>query len=82
MCVMLAKDYRKAIELGAIVNLDDITHIDYLEQEVGLPELVCVRYNPGPLREGNAIIGQPEESKYGFTREQLFDDGDDCQAAP
>ena len=68
----LAKDYRKAIELGAIVNLDDITHIEYLEQEVGLPELVCVRYNPGPLREGNAIIGQPEEAKYGFTREQLF----------
>ena len=47
-------------ELGAIINLDDITHIDYLDQEVGLPELVCVRYNPGPLRKGNAIIGQPE----------------------
>ena len=68
----LAKEYRKATELGAIVNLDDITHIDFLEQEVGLPVLVCVRYNPGPLREGNAIIGQPEEAKYGFTREQLF----------
>ena len=69
----LAREYRKATELGAIINLDDITHIDYLEQEAGLPELICLRYNPGPLREGNAIIGQPDEAKYGFTREQLFD---------
>ena len=69
----VAKDYKVAVEMGAVVNLDDITHIQYLEQEVGLPELVCFRYNPGPLREGNAIIGKPEEAKYGFTREQLFD---------
>ncbi|HRZ28696.1 MAG TPA: diaminopimelate decarboxylase, partial [Spirochaetota bacterium] len=38
----------------------------------GLPGLICFRYNPGPLREGNAIIGHPEEAKYGFTRDQLF----------
>ena len=69
----LAKDYKVAVEMGAVINLDDITHIEYLEKEVGLPELVCFRYNPGPLREGNAIIGKPEEAKYGFTREQLFD---------
>ena len=69
----LAKEYQYAIELGAIINLDDITHIEYLEREVGLPKLVCFRYNPGPLREGNAIIGKPEEAKYGFTREQLFE---------
>jgi len=68
-----AREYSKAKELGAIINLDDITHIEYLEQEVGLPELICARYNPGPLREGNAIIGNPEEAKYGFTREQLFE---------
>ena len=68
----LAKEYQVAVDLGAIINLDDITHIPYLEQEVGLPELVCFRYNPGPLREGNAIIGKPEEAKYGFMREQLF----------
>ena len=68
-----AKEYRVAKELGAIINLDDFTHIDYLDSEVGLPELVCFRYNPGPLREGNAIIGKQEEAKYGFTREQLFD---------
>ena len=39
---------------------------------MGLPELVCFRYNPGPLRKGNVLIGHPEEAKYGFTREQLF----------
>ena len=68
-----AKEYRKAKELGAILNLDDITHIDYVEQEVGLPDLVSFRFNPGPAREGNAIIGRPEEAKYGFTRQQLFE---------
>jgi diaminopimelate decarboxylase len=68
-----AKEYKKAVELGAVVNLDDITHIAYLEEHVGLPELLCFRYNPGPLREGNAIIGKPEEAKYGLTRDQLFD---------
>ncbi len=67
------QEYRKARELGAIINLDDISHIPYLEEHAGLPELLCFRYNPGPLREGNAIIGKPEEAKYGFTREQLFE---------
>jgi len=66
-------EYQKAKELGAIINLDDISHIEYLEQNVGLPELICCRYNPGPLKGGNAIIGHPEEAKYGFTREQLFE---------
>ena len=69
-----AEEYRKAAELGAVINLDDISHIDYLESALGkLPELLCFRYNPGPLKEGNAIIGKPEEAKYGFTREQLFE---------
>ncbi len=68
-----AYEFAKAKELGAIINLDDITHIQYLEEHVGLPELVCFRYNPGPLKGGNAIIGHPEEAKYGFTREQLFE---------
>jgi len=68
-----AEEFRKAKELGAIINLDDISHIKFLEDEAGLPELVCCRYNPGPLKEGNAIIGTPEEAKYGFTREQLFE---------
>jgi len=68
-----AYEFKKAKELGAIINLDDISHIAYLEEHVGLPELVCFRYNPGALKGGNAIIGHPEEAKYGFTREQLFD---------
>lgn len=70
-----AYEYQRAHELGAIINLDDLSHIAYLEQALGgkLPELLCFRYNPGPLKEGNAIIGKPEEAKYGFTREQLFE---------
>jgi diaminopimelate decarboxylase len=69
-----AEEYRKAAELGAIINLDDISHIDYLESALGkLPERLSFRYNPGPLKEGNAIIGKPEEAKYGFTRDQLFE---------
>ena len=68
-----AQEYQKAVELGAIINLDDITHINFLEQCAGLPELICCRYNPGPLKAGNAIIGHPEEAKYGFTRDQLFE---------
>lgn len=69
-----AGEFLKARELGAIINLDDITHIDFLEKHAGIPELLSFRYNPGPLREGgNAIIGRPEESKYGLTRKQLLD---------
>ena len=68
-----AYEYAKAKQMGAIINLDDISHIPYLEEHVGLPELVCCRYNPGPLKGGNVIIGKPEEAKYGFTREQLFE---------
>lgn len=68
-----AEEYQKARELGAIINLDDITHIDFLEKAAGLPDLISFRYNPGPLKGGNVIIGNPEDSKYGFTREQLFE---------
>jgi diaminopimelate decarboxylase len=68
-----AEEFVKAIQLGAIINLDDISHIAFLEKHAGLPELVCFRYNPGALKDGNVIIGQPEEAKYGFTREQLFE---------
>ena len=68
-----AEEFKKAVELGAIINLDDITHIDFLEKNVGIPELVCFRYNPGALKGGNVIIGNPEDSKYGFTREQMFE---------
>jgi diaminopimelate decarboxylase len=65
-------EFREARRLGAVINLDDISHIDSLEKACGIPELVSCRYNPGPLKEGNAIIGKPEEAKYGFTREQIL----------
>lgn len=68
-----AEEFIKAKELGAIINLDDISHIAYLEKVAGLPEIICFRYNPGPLKDGNDIIGKPEEAKYGFMREQLFE---------
>ena len=68
-----ADEFQKAIELGAIINLDDITHIDYLEKNAHLPECISFRYNPGDLIEGNDIIGKPTEAKYGLTKEQIFD---------
>ncbi len=67
-------EYVKASQMGAIINLDDISHVDYLEQHAGIQEMICFRYNPGPLRSGgNAIIGEPEEAKYGLTKAQLFE---------
>ncbi len=68
-----ANEFTEALKTGAIINLDDISHIESLVSCGGVPELICFRYNPGPLKEGNAIIGHPEEAKYGLTREQLFD---------
>ena len=70
-----AEEFQKAAALGAIINLDDITHLDFLDKALGgkLPDLLCCRWNPGPLKGGNAIIGKPEEAKYGMTREQLFE---------
>jgi len=72
-----ANEFVKAFELGAIINIDDITHIPFLEKTLGgkLPELICFRYNPGPLRataEGN-VIGNPQDAKYGLTKAQLFE---------
>ena len=68
-----AEDFVKAKELGAIINLDDISHIEFLEKAAELPNLICFRYNPGPARKGNPIIGKPEEAKYGLTREQMIE---------
>lgn len=69
-----ASEYQYAFKNGNIINLDDITHIDFLKNALGkMPELICFRYNPGPLKEGNALIGKPEEAKYGLTREQIFE---------
>ncbi|MFA4835369.1 MAG: diaminopimelate decarboxylase [Dehalococcoidia bacterium] len=68
-----AGEFEKAKEMGAIINLDDITHIPFLEKSAGIPELICFRYNPGSLKRGNVIIGRPEDAKYGLTRDQLFE---------
>ncbi len=68
-----AEEFREARRLGAIINLDDLTHLDYLERHAGLPELLSFRFNPGAAKAGNAIIGHPEDAKYGLTREQLFE---------
>lgn len=70
-----ANEFKKAKELGAIINLDDITHIEMLEEVAGIPEIICFRYNPGPLRKSgvNTIIGKPEEAKYGMTKKQIFE---------
>lgn len=68
-----AAEFAKARELGALINLDDIGHIETLGRNGGIPETVSVRYNPGKLREGSFIMGKPEEAKYGFTREQVFE---------
>ncbi|MCL4128367.1 UNVERIFIED_CONTAM: hypothetical protein GTU68_011016 [Idotea baltica] len=68
-----ANEYKRAVELGAVVNLDDISHISYLEECAGLPELLSFRYNPGSARRGNAIIGTPEDAKFGLTKAQIFE---------
>ncbi|MEG6584795.1 diaminopimelate decarboxylase [Dendrosporobacter sp. 1207_IL3150] len=69
-----ADEFQAARKMGAIINLDDISHIDYLEKHTGIPETISFRYNPGPLmKNGNTIIGYPEEAKYGLTKEQIFE---------
>lgn len=67
------EEYAKAKEMGAIINFDDISNIDYVEKNIGLPQMLSCRYNPGPLRTGNSIIGNPIEAKYGFTRDQIYE---------
>ena len=68
-------EFVEAARLGAIINLDDLSLVDPLRAALGghLPDTLSFRYNPGPLRDGNAIIGKPEEAKYGLTRPQLFE---------
>lgn len=69
-----AQEYQKAKELGAIINLDDISHIEYLEKHIGMPQIISFRYNPGRLRDGgNSIIGKPADAKYGLTKAQIFE---------
>ena len=67
------EEFLKANELGAIINLDDVSNLGDMERLHIVPEKICFRYNPGPeLARGNAIIGTPEEAKYGMTKDQLM----------
>lgn len=67
------EEFLKAHALGAIINLDDISNLDDMDRLGIVPEKICFRYNPGPdLARGNAIIGKPEEAKYGMTHDQLL----------
>lgn len=66
------KDMQEAYKLGSIINLDDFTMIDFLEQVAAIPETICCRYNPGGLFAlGNDIMDNPGDSKYGMTKDQL-----------
>lgn len=70
-----AEEFQFAHDLGAVINLDDITHIDFLEKAIGkIPETISCRYNPGGVYEvSNGIMDNPGDAKYGFTKEQLFE---------
>ena len=67
-----AQDMRKAWELGATINLDDLTHVDFLEQVAGIPEVISCRFNPGGVFDlGNGIMDNPGDAKYGMTEDQM-----------
>ena len=69
---MPPEEFAQARALGAFINLDDITDIELLRTHGGIPECVCLRYNPGGhFSIGNTIMGNPGEAKYGFMPEQL-----------
>jgi len=75
-----AEDYVLADKLGAIINLDDLTHVDFLKETLGhIPETICCRYNPGGVfkvdatEDGPQVMDTPGESKYGMPREQLVE---------
>ncbi len=70
-----AKEFEYAAKLGAIINLDDFTHIDFLKKTIGyIPETISCRYNPGGLfKISNDIMDNPGDAKYGMTTEQLFE---------
>ena len=72
------EEFAYAKKLGAIINLDDITHIDVLKDACGIPETVCCRFNPGGVFEiadtgAYSVMDTPGDAKYGMTKEQLFE---------
>lgn len=67
-----AEEFVKARELNAIINLDDITHIDFLKETAGIPKRICCRFNPGgKFAISTTIMDNPGDAKYGMTREQI-----------
>lgn len=69
-------DFKKAFELGSIINLDDFTHIDVLDKLTGIPETICCRYNPGGefKTDGSPnVMDTPRDAKYGMTHEQIIE---------
>ena len=70
-----AEEFQYADKIGGIINLDDITHIDFLEKAIGyIPETISCRYNPGGVfKISNDIMDNPGDSKYGMTTEQIFE---------
>ena len=70
------KEYRKAFEMGAVINLDDFSQIDNVKKALGgvMPEIISFRFNPGPTHniEYNETIGNPAEAKFGMTKVQLI----------
>ena len=69
-----AEDFVLAKELGAIINLDDITHIDFLDKVCGIPKRICCRFNPGGyFTLGTDIMDNPGDAKYGMTKDQIIE---------
>lgn len=70
-----AAEFRYASEIGAIINLDDFTHVDFLEKTIGyIPETICCRFNPGGVFQmSNGIMDNPGDAKYGMTEEQMVE---------
>ena len=75
-------DMQKAFELGAYINLDDYTHVEFLKRVAGVPETVCCRYNPGGVFSvANQIMDNPRDAKYGMTKGQMKSAYRDLMAA-
>lgn len=69
-----AAEYRYARKINATINLDDFTHIEYLEKNAGIPETISCRYNPGGVfKISNDIMDNPGDAKYGFTHDQIIE---------
>ncbi len=68
------KDYKKAFELGAYINLDDLTHVEFLNNLTGIPETICCRFNPGGKFElGTHVMDNPGDAKYGMSKDQMIE---------